>query len=69
MHDYGVPLVNWEALPTATAMVAAVAHAQFQNRPLSHYFSKLAPHAVLIDVKGQLDAARFKQQGLGVWRL
>jgi UDP-N-acetyl-D-galactosamine dehydrogenase len=69
MHEYGVPLVNWEALPTATAMVAAVAHAQFQSRPLAHYFSKLAPHAVLIDVKGELDAACFEQQGLRVWRL
>jgi UDP-N-acetyl-D-galactosamine dehydrogenase len=69
MHEYGVPLVGWDRLPTAVAMVAAVAHQQFQERPVAHYVSKLAAKAVVMDVKGSLEQSAFEQHGLRIWRL
>jgi len=69
MHEYGVPLVGWDRLPTAVAMVAAVAHQQFQERPVAHYVSKLAAKAVVMDVKGSLAQSAFEQHRLRIWRL
>ena len=69
LNEYGVRLVTWDRLPTAVAMVAAVAHEQFKTRPSSQYLSKLAPGAVLMDVKGHAHAAAFQKQGVRVWRL
>jgi UDP-N-acetyl-D-galactosamine dehydrogenase len=69
MHEYGVRLANWDALPKASAMIAAVAHEQFKSRPAAHYLAKLAPRAVVMDIKGQTDAAALRDQGVQVWRL
>src|SRR5215467_9684586 len=33
MHEYGVRLVPWDALPQAETIVAAVSHRQFKSRP------------------------------------
>jgi UDP-N-acetyl-D-galactosamine dehydrogenase len=40
-HEYGVELTPWEQLPAAAAIVAAVAHRQFKERPLTDYVGKL----------------------------
>jgi UDP-N-acetyl-D-galactosamine dehydrogenase len=69
MHEYGVRLVSWDELPRASALVAAVAHDEFDNRCASDYLTKLLPNAVLLDVKGRLNAETFNKNGIATWRL
>jgi len=68
-HEYGIPLTRWEDLPRASAIVYAVAHREFAQRPIEDYLGKLAPKGVVIDVKGQVSASAYAQHGVGVWRL
>jgi len=69
MHEYGVTLTDWESLPQAAAIVAAVAHNEFRYRPVSDYTAKLLPHGVIADVKGMFDETELESQGVTVWRL
>ena len=62
-------LTAWEDLPQAAAIVVAVAHQQFKNRPLSDYVGKLQKKGVLTDVKSLFDAEQLAAQGVTVWRL
>lgn len=68
-HEYGVELTGWNDLPQAAAIVAAVAHKEFRNRPVSDYTAKLKAGGVLTDVKSMFDEAQLKAQGVTVWRL
>ena len=68
-HEYGVDLVSWDDLPQSAAIVAAVAHREFRERPVSDYVAKLLPKGVVTDVKSQFDAGQFTAKGLTVWRL
>ena len=69
MHEYGVELTPWEALPRAHAMVAAVAHREFERRPLDDLVAKIEPDGLYVDVKCQADAAALHARGIRVWRL
>lgn len=68
-HEYGVELTAWEDLPAAAAIVAAVAHKEFKNRPLADYVGKLQKGGVMTDVKSLFDEAQLVSQGVTVWRL
>ena len=68
-HEYGIRLTPWEELPRAAAVVAAVAHRQFIERPLEDIVAKLVPNGIYIDVKSQADAAALRERGIDVWRL
>jgi UDP-N-acetyl-D-glucosamine/UDP-N-acetyl-D-galactosamine dehydrogenase len=68
-HEYGIRLTSWNDLPRAGAIVAAVAHRELKNRPVSDYLGKLAPRGVVIDVKCQFAANAFDGHGVSVWRL
>lgn len=68
-REYGIDLMSWESLPRAAAIVAAVAHKAFRERPVSDYVEKLQPGGVLTDVKSLFDASQLKNQGITVWRL
>jgi len=68
-HEYGVDLIPWEHLPKANAIVAAVAHTQFRERPVDDYVAKLSTGGLFVDVKCQADAAALQSRGLQVWRL
>jgi len=68
-REYGVKLRGWSELPRAGAIVAAVAHRAFGERPVADYVGKLAPGGVFVDVKGQADAAALRSSGIEVWRL
>lgn len=68
-HDCSIELVAWEKLPRADAVVVAVAHRQFLERPLADYAAKLVPGGCFIDVKARFDAAALRQLGFAVWRL
>jgi UDP-N-acetyl-D-galactosamine dehydrogenase len=68
-HEYGVTLTSWEALPRAEAIVAAVAHRAFKERPIDDWVGKMVPGGLYVDVKCQADAAMFRARGMQVWRL
>ena len=68
-HEYGIRLHSWETLPKADAMIIAVAHRPFVNRPAENYSVKLEAGGCLIDVKSQFDAGALREAGLCVWRL
>ncbi len=69
MHEYGVTLTPWEALPKADAIVLAVAHDDYRRQSLDELCAHLKPGGLVADVKSQLDAARLRERGLAVWRL
>ncbi|MHB8455398.1 MAG: nucleotide sugar dehydrogenase [Acidiferrobacterales bacterium] len=68
-HEYGIDLVEWDALPAADAIVIAVAHKPFLTRNLADYKSKLNGNGCFIDVKSQFDPEALHAAGLSWWRL
>jgi UDP-N-acetyl-D-galactosamine dehydrogenase len=68
-HEYGIKLTAWDELPRAAAVVGAVAHREFNDRPLEHLLGKLDPKGIYVDVKNQADAAALRERGIEVWRL
>jgi UDP-N-acetyl-D-galactosamine dehydrogenase len=68
-HEYGVTLTPWEALPPAAAIVAAVGHREFQERPVAALLGKLQAGGVIADVKSQFDPLQLEAGGATVWRL
>jgi UDP-N-acetyl-D-galactosamine dehydrogenase len=68
-HEYGVELTKWDDLPQAAAIVAAVSHREFKNRPLSDFVGKLQKGGVLSDVKSMFDESELESLGVTVWRL
>ena len=69
MHEYGIELASWEALPRADALIAAVAHRRFLKIPLAELTAKVVPAGCFMDVKGRFDTAALRAAGLSVWRL
>ena len=69
MHEYGVKLVPWEALPRADAIVAAVAHREYLSLSVEELGRKLVKGGAIIDVKAMLQAAPLRDAGYRVWRL
>jgi UDP-N-acetyl-D-galactosamine dehydrogenase len=69
VHEYGVKLASWEKLPRAHAVILAVAHREFNDRPIDDFIAKLEPRGLFVDVKCQADAASLRERGISVWRL
>ena len=69
VHEYGVTLTSWDDLPRAHALVVAVAHRQFSERPVRDFVGKLEPGGLFVDVKCQADAPALREHGVSVWRL
>ena len=69
MHEYGVSLVPWEALPRADAIVAAVAHRSFKALGSEEISRKIVKGGCFIDVKSAFDRVELQRAGLTVWRL
>ena len=69
MHEYGVPLVAWDDLPAADAIVAAVAHKEFATLTMEDIGKKLVRGGAFIDVKALFDAGALVAAGYRVWRL
>ncbi len=68
-HEYGVPLVPWEDMPRADAIVAAVAHREFESLTVEDIGRKLVKGGAFIDVKAAFDADKLQAAGFRVWRL
>lgn len=69
LHEYGIELVEWNHLPKANAIVAAVAHDELVKRPLDCVLAKLASGGLYVDIKSQADQAALEARGIHVWRL
>ena len=67
--EYGVRLMQWEDLPRADAIVAAVAHKRFKQMPADEICRKVIKAGCVVDVKSGLDDAALQNLGLTVWRL
>ncbi len=68
-HEYGIELVEWQHLPKANAIVAAVAHQSLLERPLDDFMAKLCAGGLYVDVKSRADAKAYQARGIQVWRL
>lgn len=68
-EEYGVNLVDWDKLPKANAIVAAVSHQAYQKQGLPALLDKLVDKGVFIDVKSAWDPAEIEKAGKAVWRL
>jgi len=69
LHKYDIRLRSWEELPAADALILAVSHREFLERPMSDYVGKIVRSGCFIDVKSVFDPAAFRREGLHVWRL
>ena len=69
LHEYGVRLSKWEDLPRADAIVAAVAHKQYQQLAIEDIGRKVVKSGCFVDVKSRFDATALEAAGLRVWRL
>jgi len=68
-HEYGVALTAWDALPRASAVVAAVSHAEYLTMGVGGLAAKLQPGGVFADVKSAYDPAAVQAAGAFGWRL
>ena len=69
-HEYGIELTPWSGLPTdAAAIVAAVGHREYLEKPLPDILALLAPHGVFMDVKSAYDSSAIASSGHALWRL
>lgn len=50
-HEYGVGLVQWDAVQNVDALILAVAHSEYRSMPLSDLLGRLGPDGVFVDVK------------------
>jgi UDP-N-acetyl-D-galactosamine dehydrogenase len=70
LHEYGITLTSWDQLPAqADAIVAAVNHRDYLERPLADLLGHLRPGGVFVDVKSGFDAAAIRGAGHVLWRL
>jgi UDP-N-acetyl-D-glucosamine/UDP-N-acetyl-D-galactosamine dehydrogenase len=69
MHEYRIPLVAWDDLPDADAIVAAVSHKEFLAMRQADLLSKLKSGGVFVDVKSTYDAVAIESAGYSLWRL
>ena len=69
LYKYDIRLRSWDDLPPADALILAVAHREFVERPVETYLAKIVRSGCLIDVKSVFDPVAFRREGLQVWRL
>lgn len=67
--EYGIKLVEWEKLPLADALVAAVPHRQYAELGLDALLSRVRPGGVIMDVKSAWKADEIRSRGYTLWRL
>lgn len=68
-HEYSINLVSWDSLPQAEAIVAAVSHKEYMNKPLLEITQRLKAGGVFIDIKSAFNLEILKSAGFSVWRL
>jgi UDP-N-acetyl-D-galactosamine dehydrogenase len=69
VHEYGVKLTPFADLPRADALVAAVAHREYQALSVEDLGKKMVKGGAFIDVKAAFSEAALREAGYRVWRL
>ena len=69
IDEYQVQLAPLNKLPQADAVIAAVAHNEYERLSSTDIESLLKPGGVFVDVKSAFDAASLRSSGFTVWRL
>ena len=69
MHEYGVRLLQWDDLPRADAIVAAVAHKQYQKLGAEEIARKVIKGGCFVDVKAAFSELASSDLSLRIWRL
>ena len=69
LHEYGIGLTDWDQLPQAAAVIAAVAHQPYKDMGLPALLGKLQPGGVFSDVKSVYDPGTVQEAGYALWRL
>jgi UDP-N-acetyl-D-galactosamine dehydrogenase len=69
VHEYGISLTDWDDLPTADAIIAAVSHKEYMALPLNDLLGKLKPGGIFVDVKSAFDPVSIQSSGYNLWRL
>ena len=69
VHEYGIGLTEWDALPQASAIVAAVSHKEYAEMGTERLLRKLVPGGVFADVKSNYDPTALQAAGARPWRL
>jgi len=67
-REYGIELAAEGALAELDALVIAVPHRRFLDRPLARYLEAVVPRGVVVDVKSALDP-RAAPEGMTYWSL
>ena len=68
-HEYGIDLVEWDRLPSADAVVLAVAHREYRGMTPAQIGKHLRSGGGVVDVKAVLDPAAVRAAGYAFWRL
>ena len=68
-HEYGIGLTDWDALPQACAIVAAVSHKEYAEMGVPALTAKLVKGGVFTDVKCAYEPEAVKASGATLWRL
>jgi UDP-N-acetyl-D-galactosamine dehydrogenase len=67
-REYDIDPMDWDELPVAEAVIVAVAHQEFIDKPIAAYTEKLIPNGCFVDVKSRFDADELRRAGVTVWR-
>jgi UDP-N-acetyl-D-galactosamine dehydrogenase len=69
-NEYGIELVRWQDLPRqASAIVVAVCHSDYVQRPVGELLTLLKPNGLFVDVKSVFDKKVIEDRGHQVWRM
>jgi UDP-N-acetyl-D-galactosamine dehydrogenase len=70
MHEYGIELKKWNALPKdVDAIVAAVSHKEYLAMPFRKLTAKLKRGGLFVDVKSAYDPKAVTKAGFKLWRV
>ena len=69
LHEYGIALTAWDRMPAAYAVVLAVSHREYLDKPLAALLEKVKLQGAVIDVKSVLDADAVRASSRQLWRL
>jgi UDP-N-acetyl-D-galactosamine dehydrogenase len=69
VSEYGLELTDWEKLPKASAIVAAVLHKRYAEMGVDRIVEKLLPGGVFADVKSAFRPDAIEAHGARLWRL
>jgi UDP-N-acetyl-D-galactosamine dehydrogenase len=68
-HEYGISLTKWEDMPECDAVIAAVAHKEYLDKPFGDLTARLKKGGVFTDVKSAYDPDAVTGAGFKLWRL